>query len=39
MEDILLNVGGFLYEMACEDNPFGDHKKLFELTFGRKRKY
>lgn len=39
MEDILSNVGGFLYEMACEDNPFGNHEKLYELTFGRKRKY
>ncbi|MFA9378345.1 MAG: DUF4365 domain-containing protein [Lachnotalea sp.] len=39
MEDILLNVGGFLYEMACEDNPFGNHEKLYEMTFGRRRKY
>jgi len=39
MEDILLNVGGFLYEMACEDNPLGNHDKLYEMTFGRKRKY
>lgn len=39
MEDILLNMGGFLYEMACEDNPFGNHEKLYEITFGRRRKY
>lgn len=39
MEYILLNVGGFLYDMACEDNLFGNHEKLYEMVFGRKRKY
>lgn len=39
MKDILLNVGGFLYEMACEDNPFGNHETLYEMTLGRRKEY
>lgn len=39
MEDLLVNMGAFLYEMACEDNPFGDNSKLYDEVYGKNWKY
>lgn len=39
VEDLLKNIGGFLYEMACEDSSFGDHTELYKKTFEREWKY
>lgn len=39
MEDLLINMGAFLYEMACEDNPFGNNSKLYEELHNKKWKY
>lgn len=39
VEDLLKNIGGFLYEMACEDSPFSDHTELYKKTFEREWKY
>ncbi|MDD3240228.1 MAG: DUF4365 domain-containing protein [Lachnospira sp.] len=39
IEDLLINLGAFLYEMACEDNPFGDNSELYKKTWGHKWKY
>lgn len=39
VEDLLKNIGAFLYEMACEDSPFGDHTELYHKTVEREWKY
>ena len=39
VEDLLRNIGAFLYEMACEDNPFGNHDELYKKVFEREWKY
>jgi hypothetical protein len=39
VEDLLNNIGAFLYEMACEDNPFGDNSKLYNKIWNHHWKY
>lgn len=38
-EDILRNIGAFLYEMECEDNPWGNHDELYKMTWEREWRY
>lgn len=39
VEELLKNIGAFLYEMACEDSPFGNHDELYKKTFERQWRY